>query len=192
MCTCKVHILYTAKHTCTYIHMGILFRYNSEPPDPWTSDLTDVSVALFREEVGPTMPLAPTTYVLALFQMFFTMTLMGVIVKQTLMGVIVEQTNIYARHILGESRAWREVTADELWAFSGFCILMGINHLPAIHHYWSSDPNFTTSWWQDTSLKIGSSLYGGSSISPTMVRSHHLTMVRSHHPHQIVSGRSAL
>ena len=56
------------------------------------------------------------------------------------MGVIVEQTNIYARHILGESRPWREVTVEELWAFFGFCILMGINHLPAIHHYWSSDP----------------------------------------------------
>ena len=182
MCRCNVHVLYTAKYTCTYIHMGILFFcYNSEPPDPWTSDLTDVSVSSFREEVGPTVPLTPTTSVLALFQMFFT---------TTLMGVIVEQTNIYARHILGESRPWREVTVEELWAFFGFCILMGINHLPAIHHYWSSDPQlhyepvagritrdrFLSIWWFLHFTDNG----------------HHPTMVRSHHPHQIASGRSTL
>ena len=29
-----------------------------------------------------------------------------------------------------------------MWAFLGFCILMEINHLPALHHYWSNDPHF--------------------------------------------------
>ena len=45
---------------------------------------------------------------------------------------MVKQTNIYACHILGESRPWREVRAEGLWAFFRFCILMRINHLPAI------------------------------------------------------------
>ena len=34
---------------------------------------------------------------------------------------------------------WDEVTADELKAYLGFCILMGINRLPALDDYWSSD-----------------------------------------------------
>ena len=29
---------------------------------------------------------------------------------------------------------------EDLWAFFGFSILMGINHLPSIRHYWSNDP----------------------------------------------------
>ena len=49
---------------------------------------------------------------------------------------------MYARLILGDARPWREVSDSDIWAFFGFCILMGINHLPALHHYWSSDPIF--------------------------------------------------
>ena len=36
--------------------------------------------------------------------------------------------------------AWDKVTTDELKAYLGFCILMGINRLPALDDYWSSDP----------------------------------------------------
>ena len=37
--------------------------------------------------------------------------------------------------------AWYEVTTttEELKAYFGFCILMGINRLPALDDYWSSD-----------------------------------------------------
>ena len=34
---------------------------------------------------------------------------------------------------------WEEVTTDELKAYLGFCIHMGINQLPAFDDYWSSD-----------------------------------------------------
>ena len=33
-----------------------------------------------------------------------------------------------------------EVTVDELRAFLGFSVLMGINHLPSLNDYWSRDP----------------------------------------------------
>ena len=65
--------------------------------------------------------------------MFFTV---------TLVGTIVEQTNIYARQVLGEHRPWKYVTEEDIWAFFGFCILMGINRLQALRHYWSNDPHF--------------------------------------------------
>ena len=36
---------------------------------------------------------------------------------------------------------WNPITDEELRAFFGFSILMGINHLPAIDDYWSRDPH---------------------------------------------------
>ena len=90
-----------------------------------------MSTSPFVEEVCPTTPLEGLT-ILDMFRLFFT---------SALMATIVDQTNAYARLVLGEGHPWREVTADELWAFLGFCVLMGINHLPAIHHYWSTDPH---------------------------------------------------
>ena len=35
---------------------------------------------------------------------------------------------------------WKTVTPEELRAYIGFCILMGIAHLPALDDYWSTDP----------------------------------------------------
>ena len=35
-----------------------------------------------------------------------------------------------------------DVSDTNIWAFHGFCILMGINRLPALHHYWGADPLF--------------------------------------------------
>ena len=37
---------------------------------------------------------------------------------------------------------WMDVTAEVLWAFLGFALLMGINRLPQLHLYWSTDPVF--------------------------------------------------
>ena len=49
---------------------------------------------------------------------------------------------LYAKEVIGDERyaAWDKVTTDELKAYLGFCILMGINRLPALDDYWSSDP----------------------------------------------------
>ena len=70
---------------------------------------------------------------LGLFQLFMTL---------VLVASIVEKTNEYAHLVLGDARPRREVTPEDIWAFFGFSILMGINHLPALHHYWSTDPIF--------------------------------------------------
>ena len=77
-------------------------------------------MAAFNEDVGPMPSLNPSISVLGLFQLFFT---------PVLMANIVEQTNVYARLVLGDARPWREVTENDIWAFFGFCILMGINHV---------------------------------------------------------------
>ena len=37
---------------------------------------------------------------------------------------------------------WNKITVEELKAFLGFCVLMGINSLPALKDYWKRDPVF--------------------------------------------------
>ena len=37
---------------------------------------------------------------------------------------------------------WENVNAEDIWAYMGFMILMGINHLPALADYWKLDPTY--------------------------------------------------
>ena len=55
---------------------------------------------------------------------------------------IVKQSNLYAKEVMGEEKysRWTQITREELQAYFGFCVLMGINHLPALDDYWSTDP----------------------------------------------------
>ena len=87
----------------------------------------------FVQPVGPSNILPPT--VLEIFQLFFT---------SALMATVVEQTNIYAHQVLGDSAEgrWTDVTPEDMWAFLGFVILMGINRLPQINLYWNTSPEF--------------------------------------------------
>lgn len=51
---------------------------------------------------------------------------------------IVQQTNLYA--VQKDSKNWSPTSVDEIKAFFGMIIMMGIHVLPSIDHYWSSDP----------------------------------------------------
>lgn len=52
--------------------------------------------------------------------------------------LIVEQTNLYAMQ--KQSKNWTSTSIEEIKAFIGIIILMGIHVLPSIDNYWSSDP----------------------------------------------------
>ena len=58
-----------------------------------------------------------------------------------LQAQIVEESNRYAKQVMGEEsyQRWSPITLEEIRAFLGFNILMGIVHLPAIDDYWSRD-----------------------------------------------------
>ena len=58
-----------------------------------------------------------------------------------------EQTNLYAKEVMGEEKyqSWENVTQEELKAYLGFCVLMGINRLPALDDYWSKDQHLNYS-----------------------------------------------
>ena len=90
-----------------------------------------MDVAPFVQPVGPAVNL-PATLV-GIFRLFFT---------TTLIASIVEETNRYAREVLGDAATtkWVDVVAEDVWAFLGFALLMGINRLPQLHLYWNTDP----------------------------------------------------
>ena len=58
------------------------------------------------------------------------------------MEVIVMENNAYAELGMGDKKydKWSTITVDELRAFLGFSVLIGINHLPSLNDYWSRDP----------------------------------------------------
>jgi len=62
---------------------------------------------------------------------------------EDLFDKIVTETNRYARQKLvgNEQRLvrWRNVNKDEMKAYFGVCVIMGMNILPKIADYWSSD-----------------------------------------------------
>ena len=77
----------------------------------------------------------PNISVLGLFQLFMTPVLVASIVENPC-------GNGYAHLVLGDARPWREITPEDIMGFLRLQYLMGINHLPALHHYWSTDPIF--------------------------------------------------
>ena len=89
----------------------------------WSSDTSPISVIPCTEFVGPKVPL-PHTF-LDIFRLLFT---------TSLLELITQQTNLYAKHCLSDDNYEKfvPITTNELEAFLGFMILMGINQLPSI------------------------------------------------------------
>ena len=71
------------------------------------------------------------TVVKAIFFLFFT---------SSVLEHIVTESNRYAQECKGELFAtWQPITVEELLAYVGFMILMGIVWLPRIEDYWKKD-----------------------------------------------------
>ena len=99
----------------------------------WRHSATPIVMESFTGPAkGPAVPLSSS--VLETFQLFFSV---------ALVREIVEQTNRYASHVIeGGNSKWTDVTESDIWAFLGFMILMGINRLPGLRHYWNTSPIF--------------------------------------------------
>ena len=78
-------------------------------------------------EVGPAVPVSASP--VELFGLFFT---------DDLLATIVRETNRYARQCLPDDKHWA-TNSNEIRAYLGFCILMGINKLPELRDYWVRD-----------------------------------------------------
>ena len=85
----------------------------------------------FTSTTGPTVNIPESP--LEVFKLFFS---------DDLLDSIVEESNRYAAQVMGDERyrEWTKITKEELKAFFGFSILMGIEKLPSVDDYWSKDP----------------------------------------------------
>ena len=106
---------------------------SSDEDTEWSDTPCTVNILEFSEPVGPSITLGDST---ATFLTLFT---------PELLEHIVRETNRYAEQCIsathqgdGPPPTWT-TTVDEVKAFIGFAILMGINELPEIRDYWSTN-----------------------------------------------------
>ena len=104
-----------------------------EIPDAWTSTLTPVTIHDFVTASGPRFIVS--TEPEDIFAYLFT---------DALLDEIVLQTNRYAKEQMDPLKynKWETISAQEMRAYLGFCILMGMVKLPEIEDYWKADPYF--------------------------------------------------
>lgn len=72
------------------------------------------------------------------------------------MQYIVEQSNQFALECIGGEKfaSWTQITVEELQAYMGFMILMGLVKLPSIYDYWRKDEIYH---YSPIALRISSS-----------------------------------
>ena len=101
--------------------------------DEWTTEFNEVPVLEFLDDVGPTFHLGASVA-----------EVLGHLLPDTLLEDVVEQSNMCAKEITKPAKysVWMEITLQELKAYIGFCILMGLVPLPELSDYWTSDPYF--------------------------------------------------
>ena len=96
----------------------------------WTMVSSPVIVQPCTFPVGPRIPTSRDP--LEMFSHFM---------DDTFLSNIVRETNRYAaQHTSPHMHSTWETDLEELKAHLGFMIVMGLNHLPEIRDYWSTDP----------------------------------------------------
>lgn len=97
----------------------------------WSDRASNVTVQDFSETVGPTSYIPSDPF--QCFQLFF---------DDAIIDAIVTETNTYAQQVLTSQSSpthW-STNAEEIKAYFGISILMGINCLLELRDYWSTDP----------------------------------------------------
>ena len=99
----------------------------------WSRKYKKVKVNKFTESIGPTETLPSNP--LKMFLLFFT---------EELIRMIVDQSNLFASLSMSEEQysKWNKISSEELQAYLGFIIIMGLVPLPSIYDYWSTNKVF--------------------------------------------------
>lgn len=108
-------------------------RRDRSQPRVWEAKTETHDVPLFEKRFKPKGNDTHKTSPLSIFERFF---------PDELILVIVEQTNRYACQ--KNSNNWKPVTEQDIKAYLGILIMMGLNPLPDMELYWSSDPFYYT------------------------------------------------
>ena len=101
----------------------------------WSNELSDFVISQFNNQCGIKVDVPPESKSDFFFNLIFS---------DELIDLIVRETNRYARQKLAGNNTrlakWNDATRQEVKAYLGICIVMGINNLPRLAMYWSSDP----------------------------------------------------
>ena len=100
----------------------------------WTAELGDIDVNTFTAQSGRSIDVGPDPKADNFFTFMF---------GEDLFEKIFLETNRYARQKFADNEQrlgrWQDVNRDEMKAYFGVCVIMGINNLPKIADYESSD-----------------------------------------------------
>ena len=126
---------YTYMYMYVYVHTSILLlRVYNHPFEQtqigWTMTPTYISVESCTVPVGPLV--SSSRDPLEMLSHFFT---------HDILSLIVSETNRFAAQCLAaaNSTATWETNLNEIKAYLGFMVVMGVNRLPEIRDYWSVD-----------------------------------------------------
>ncbi|KAK3724589.1 hypothetical protein QZH41_006354 [Actinostola sp. cb2023] len=110
----------------------------AEEDEEWTNQLNDFRTPDFVLPSGMSIPLPAEPKEVDIFSAF---------VGDDLLDLMVAETNHYARQRLStlprRLEKFTEVTREEMRAYIGINIIMGMVRLPSIASYWSTDDFFT-------------------------------------------------
>ena len=99
----------------------------------WSSSLSSIRIEPFTSTTGPAFMVGwdPSEAFSHLF-------------NDSILENVVAQTNLYAQQTMGAAKynTWQKITLEELKAYLGFNVLMGLVQLPEIEDYWKQDPFF--------------------------------------------------
>jgi len=103
----------------------------------------DPELPEFDEPVGVVDEAKSAKSPVQCFYLFFT---------SAVISVLITQTNLYADQLRAAkppspSNHWHSVTKEEILAFLGLHIAMGIVNLPSLHDFWSTEPIFQHQWF---------------------------------------------
>ena len=119
-----------------------VFDWAEAPANSIEPDLPE-----FREPTGPSneakLAKTLTKTPLECFQLFFV---------PALVSILMTQTNLYADQcratgVPSPSNLWLAVSMEEMLAFLGIHIAMGIVSLPSLHDFWSTEPILQHPWF---------------------------------------------
>ncbi|CAG5024407.1 unnamed protein product [Parnassius apollo] len=102
---------------------------NRSQPRKWKMCRTTHNIPNFDRKFQPKFEFNHKSQPITIFENFFS---------DYLIQVIAEQTNRYAYY--KQSKNWVQVNEHDIKAYLGILILMGLNPLPDMELYWSSDP----------------------------------------------------
>ena len=117
------------KQTSNFI---LLYSNYSAENIKWSSTFTSVNLEPFSQPTGPHIDIP--TVVKEIFFLFFT---------SSILDHIVVQSNKYASECMGEKfSTWKQIIVEELLAYIGCMVLMGIVQLPATKEYWKQNETY--------------------------------------------------